>query len=106
MTRALGSGVGAGYGRTTAAWGLAGKASTWPPRDLAAWEVAAMSVVTEHLGQRTDLPFGVAQQFPDFLGMTHRLGGDIDAVDKQELSGLDHLLFRGACIVLCDLDMA
>jgi Ala-tRNA(Pro) deacylase len=32
--------------------GLAGKASTWPPRDLAVEEVAAMSVVTEHLEQR------------------------------------------------------
>jgi Ala-tRNA(Pro) deacylase len=32
--------------------GLTGKASTWTPRDLAAWEVAAMSVVTEHLEQR------------------------------------------------------
>jgi hypothetical protein len=27
MTRALGSGVGAGYGTTTAAWGLAGEDS-------------------------------------------------------------------------------
>jgi Ala-tRNA(Pro) deacylase len=52
MTRALGSGVGAGYGTTTAAWGLAGEASTWPPRELAVQEVAAMSVVTEHLEQR------------------------------------------------------
>jgi Ala-tRNA(Pro) deacylase len=32
--------------------GLAGKVSTWPPRDLAAEEVAAMSVVTEHLEQQ------------------------------------------------------
>jgi Ala-tRNA(Pro) deacylase len=32
--------------------GLAGQASTWPPRDLAVEEVAAMSVVTEHLERR------------------------------------------------------
>ena len=49
----LGSGVGAGYGRRHSRVSLAGKASTWPPRDLAAWEVAAMSVVTEHLEQAT-----------------------------------------------------
>jgi Ala-tRNA(Pro) deacylase len=35
--------------------GLAGKASTWPPRDLAVEEVAARSVVTEHLEQRGSL---------------------------------------------------
>jgi Ala-tRNA(Pro) deacylase len=28
------------------------KASTWPPQGLAAWEVAAISLVTEHLEQR------------------------------------------------------
>jgi hypothetical protein len=33
--KALGSAVGTGYGRTTAAWASPGKASTWPPRDLA-----------------------------------------------------------------------
>jgi prolyl-tRNA editing enzyme YbaK/EbsC (Cys-tRNA(Pro) deacylase) len=28
------------------------EASTWPPQGLAAWEVAAVSLVTEHLEQR------------------------------------------------------
>ena len=35
--------------------GLAGKASFWPLRDLAVEEVAAMSVVTEHLEQQGSL---------------------------------------------------
>jgi Ala-tRNA(Pro) deacylase len=32
--------------------GLAVEASTWPPQGLVAWEVAAMSLVTEHLEQQ------------------------------------------------------
>jgi Ala-tRNA(Pro) deacylase len=37
---------------STSRVGLAVEASAWPPQGLAAWEVAAMSLVTEHLEQQ------------------------------------------------------
>jgi hypothetical protein len=63
--------------------GLAGKATTWPPRGLAAWEVAAMSLVTEHL-ERLGCAFEVIphRQAYTSIDEARALGVDADEVLK------------------------
>src|SRR2546425_1256621 len=75
-------------------------------REFRGAEVADDAGAAEDLGEGADLSVGVAQQFPNFIRMADRLGGDIDAVDKEQFRSLDDLLLRGPGVVLRDLDMS
>jgi Ala-tRNA(Pro) deacylase len=66
------------YGGRHSRVGLAGKATTWPPRGLAAWEVAAMSVVTEHL-ERLGCAFEVISHRQAYTSIDEARALGIDA---------------------------
>jgi Ala-tRNA(Pro) deacylase len=82
--------------------GLAGNATTWPPRGSAAKEVVAMSVVTQHL-ERRGSPFEVIAHRQAYTSVdeARALGVDADEVLKtlavRTASGYTLVVIPASC---------